>query len=428
MGRRPIYEIDTASTVICNVSALDGGMIVIGSTPPSRGEDWWYGINNADEVAYTSNINNSRYDINRGGKVGRNDLYIPKRTNAGVGVWAIKTGRHKGDISVTCPRGPSSTCRILEIEVCSDILYMAIGTFVGEVLLQAVNATSGAKLWSQRLGNSSDPKLRASRATGCTIWAVYQQRSSSFFHKAKYKQSIVHAFQADGSQYYHSVIRGPVMLSSKASTRLSVAADILAVSFTATAESVYTRSRPYVLGRHPAIRVDFLWIVNTHTRHPPILLYNNLAGNKAPSVRFGASSNIVYFRSNSILFVIRIAPTTDVLQYKGAAGPFYIDRLQNLYFVKKEIDAVRLWKVHPTGDVEWHRPIDRATSVLMVCSAATEDSISLLMTRPRQGKDRTSIHGTSGQLMDVILLDATKTEAVCTPFFPESKDDDSLSM
>mmetsp|Transcript_61966 Transcript_61966/g.110415 ORF Transcript_61966/g.110415 Transcript_61966/m.110415 type:complete len:309 (-) Transcript_61966:410-1336(-) len=273
------------------------------------------------------------------------------------------------------------------------------------------------------LGNSSDPKLRASHVTGCTLWAVYQQSSNSFMTKTKYKQSIVHAFTADGTQYYHSVIQGPVMLSQKASTRLSASANILAVSFTATAESLYswTRSRPVVMGRHAPIRVDFLWIVNTVTRHPPVLLYSNLAGNKAPSVRFGASSNIIYFRSNSILFVIRIAPTTDILRYKGAAGPFYIDRQQNLYFVKKEIDAVRLWKVHPNGDVEWHRPIDKATSVLMVCSAATEDSISLLMTRPRQGKDRTSIHGMSGQLMDVIILDATKTEAVCTPFFPESK-------
>ena len=37
------------------------------------------------------------------------------------------------------------------------------------------------------------------------------------------------------------------------------------------------------------------------------------------------------------------------------------------------VQVVRLWKVRPSGEVEWHRSIDKATSVLMVCSATAEE-------------------------------------------------------
>ena len=215
LGRRPIYEIDRVSTVICNVSALNGGIIVVGQTPPKRGEDWWYGINNDDEVAYTSNINSSRYDISAGSKVCQNRLYIPKKHGAGVGVWAITTGRHKNDISVTCPG--SGPCSVAEIEVCGGVIFMALLTEQATHLV-AVNATSGRRMWSQNLQSTTPPKLRASPLQGCKVWLVYKPQKT-VRDQLKPKEPMVQAFRLDGTVCYKAVLSGAAMTTSRSDVR-----------------------------------------------------------------------------------------------------------------------------------------------------------------------------------------------------------------
>ncbi len=42
---------------------------------------------------------------------------------------------------------------------------------------------------------------------------------------------------------------------------------------------------------------------------------------------------------------------------------------------------VRLWKVDAAGEVAWHRDIDKATSVLMVCGSTAVENINLLIPR-----------------------------------------------
>eukprot|EP00667_Euglena_gracilis_P011350 EG_transcript_11594 len=415
LGRRPIHEIDRVSTVICNVSALNGGLIVVGSTPPERGEDWWYGISHDDEVVYTSNVNRARYDISRGCRVNNDRLYIPKRRGAGVGVWAITTGHHINDLSLGCPHQRDPHCWVTELEVCDGVLFLAVATDQGKHL-QAMNATSGRKLWTYDFQNVTEPRLRASPAQDCVLWTVYvPQRKKR--DRGVPREPVVQAFRRDGGAYFTAALSGALMVTQRAYTRLSPAGDLLGVVFASTSVKDWMAAREPV-NPQPSTLMDCLWVVDTSGAAAPRLLFYNPAGAKPPAIRFGATSDVVYFQSNKMLHVVPLDDEEEMMQFRGAVGPYYIDRLQNIYFVKKDSGNVRLWKVQPDGDVAWHRDVDHATSVLMVCGGTAAENIHLLMTRPRNRS--ALVNAPQGQLMDVLFLHATRTDHDCSPLFPQS--------
>jgi len=413
LGRRPIHEMDKVATVICNVSTLHGGLIVVGSTPPGRGEDWWYGISSDDEVAYTSNVNRARYDITRGSKVSGDRLYIPKRRGAGVGAWAITTGRHVLDLSLGCPARRDPYCWVLDFEVCDATLFLAVATDEGKHL-QALNTTTGRRLWTYDLGNVSEPRLRASSAQGCKLWVVYQPQVMK--RKRIPLAPYVEAFTSDGAPFFSAPLTGTMMVGHRAFLRLAPTGDALAIVFAGTATQGWAAARQP--GRQPSTLVDCLWLVETRGTRSPTLFFSNPSGPKPPMMRFGGTSELMYFQSNKALFVVPRSARGEMMQYPGATGAYYVDHRQNIYFVKKDANDVRLWKVLPDGEVAWHRAIDLATSVLMVCGSSDESRIHVLTTRPR---NRTALASTPyGQLMDVIFLHANRTDTLCAPLFADS--------
>ena len=114
---------------------------------------------------------------------------------------------------------------------------------------------------------------------------------------------------------------------------------MLGITFTATVVKSWFTPKD-LAKQQPTALVDILWIVNTTSDAPPKLLFHNNAGAKAPSIRFSAAGGYAYFRSSDALFVVRLSTGQEVGEFRGAIGPFYIDRLQNLYFAKKDLDNV----------------------------------------------------------------------------------------